>query len=442
MKNQKKKISVLGLGKLGACYAAFYASKGYPIIGLDINQNNIDLLNKGISPVKEPGLQELINNHKAFIRATSDHGRLLSDSDLTFIILPTPSKPNGLFSVDYVVQAAKDIGPHLRNKKGYHVFTLVSTVLPEDSRKYIIPAFEKNSGKKCGVDFGYVYSPSLIAIGDILKNLQEPDFLFLGAHDERSREMVASVYNDIYNNEKSVEHMTIESAELAKISLNAYVTMKITFANILGHICTNLEQADVDDITNALGKDQRVGRKYLRSGLGYGGTCFPRDNYAFAAMSKKFGVSSPMALLTHKLNDQVWQRNLSTILKSAGKDKRIGVLGISYRPKITLSDKSQALFITQGLIKKRCKVMLFEPLGHEHEAIRILGKKVDYATTLPKIFKKCDVIFISNNDQMFTEIPKIVEKISAKKTIIDPWGMFTKKHFNKNIEYISPGRKK
>ncbi len=438
----KKKLSVIGLGKLGACYAAFYASKGYSVLGYDINEANVSLLNEGLAPVNEPGLAELIKRNSERISATTELGRLIAETDLTFIILPTPSRKDGLFSVDYILSAAQAIGHHLNKKDGYHVFVLVSTVLPGNSHELIIPAFEKHSGKKHGEHFGYAYSPSLIAIGDILNNLENPDFVFLGAPEGPAREAVREIYENIYKGQKPIEQMNIESAELAKISLNSYVTMKITFANILGELCSKLPYADVDEITTTLGKDRRIGKAYLRAGLGYGGTCFPRDNFAFAAMAKKLGVETPIALATHNLNDGIWKKTLSLIRKSAAKPKDvIGILGISYKPNTTLSEESQARFITEKLVSLKHPILLYEPMGH-HDAKRVFGGKVSYAKSLKDTLKKSDVIFVSNNDKLFITIPEILKNTKTKKTIIDSWGMFTQKDFNKHVTYISPGRKK
>jgi UDPglucose 6-dehydrogenase len=357
------------------------------------------------------------------------------------MIVPTPSRDDGLFSDEYVLSVAKNIGPHLENKKDYHVFVLVSTVLPGDSRTHIIPAFEKHSGKKHGKDFGYVYSPSLVAIGDILHNLEHPDMLFLGATDEKSRDIIEEIYLDIHPT-KTSDRMQIESAEIAKISLNSFVTMKITFANTLGELCSKIPHADVDEVTRAIGKDKRIGSAYLRSGLGYGGPCFPRDNFALANMAKKRGTRLPLAvaLATHYLNHKVWKNALAAILKHLPKGDVCGVLGISYKPNTTVSEDSQARWITEGLVKRGHDVVLFEPMGHHHEAIHILKNTVRYADTLTELVKKSDVIFISNADKKFLSLPRLANATKGKKIIIDPWGMFKKKDFKKNIQYVSLGR--
>jgi len=437
----KQTISIIGLGKLGACYAAFYSSNGYKIIGYDINKLTIKLLNEGLAPVMEPGLDKLIQKNKSRITATDDLGRLVQESDITFIVLPTPSKKDGLFSMSYIISVAKNFGTYLKKKNNYHLIVLVSTVLPNNSCKQIIPVFEKYSGKKCGKDFGYIYSPSLIAIGNILQNLERPDFLFLGSSDEKSRQILSSIYNDIYKKEIPIEYMSIESAELAKISLNSYVTMKITFANIIAQLCSKLPDADSDEITNALGKDRRIGKAYLRGGLGYGGPCFPRDNFAFAAMAKRLGIKAPLAIATHNQNNEVQKNLLDEILKVSKKPRKIiGILGVAYKPNCTITEESQALFITNKLIEKKRRVILYEPVD-DREAKLILGNKVKYSRTLPDVVNKSDIIFISNFDKDFTKIPVLLKDSQSEKIIIDPWGMFTQNDFNNKITYLSYGRK-
>lgn len=319
-----ERISVIGLGKLGACYAAFYGSHGHPIYGFDIDSSRGKMLAKGhTTPFEEPKLQEYFKRAKGRFHATHSIKEAVTKSEVTFIIVPTPSKKDGLFSVDAVRAAAKEIGEALKAKKVYHVVVLVSTVLPGDSREQVIPVLERASGKKCGPDFGYVYSPSLIAIGDILHNLEKPDLLFIGAYDTRSEKVLSDIYHRIYKKEANLRPMSIESAELAKIALNSYVTMKISFANTLAAIAERLPHAHVDEITGALGSDRRIGSRYLQAGLGYGGPCFPRDNRAFGAMAKRRGVHAPLPLATDAVNDVVTERMVELLLGHAGRKPRM-----------------------------------------------------------------------------------------------------------------------
>ncbi len=435
------KLSVVGLGKLGSCYTAFYASKGHTLVGTDIDAKKVKALAVGRPPVEETRLAEYIAEHKERILATTNITEAVSLTDATFIIVPTPSKKDGSFSVDYVVEACKKIGKALQKKDTYHLVCVVSTVLPGDSREYIIPALESASGKICGVDFGYCYNPSLIAIGDVIENLEKPDFIFLGEFDKKSGDTLATIYTSVYPT-IIPERMSVESVELAKIALNSYVTMKITFANTLSMLAEQIPHANVDSITGALGKDKRIGSAYLKAGLGYGGPCFPRDNFAFANMARKRGVNTPVALATHSTNETIPERMSEVITEHAKKiqTKKIGMLGISYKPKTTLTEDSQARTIAELLVKKGYALSIFEPLGTE-EARRVFNNKATYHDSLSELVTSADILFISNKDTLFSELVLILNKTEAPKTVIDPWGMFKKEDFAEHITYRAIGRK-
>jgi UDPglucose 6-dehydrogenase len=440
-KNKKSvDISVIGLGKLGACYVAFCASRGLNVIGVDADHKKVREVRKGIAPVEEPDLQKYINKNKSRITATANVKRAIYESTATFIIVPTPSKKDGSFSLTPTLAVCNEIGKSLKKKTSYHLIVLVSTVLPGNCREDIIPTIERASGKKCGEDFGFCYSPSLIAIGDVIYNLTSPDFLFLGAYDKKSDQVLSSIYKKLYPIIHP-EHMSIESAELAKIALNSYITMKITFANTLGTICNKIPHANVDHITMALGKDKRIGSHYIKSGLGFGGPCFPRDNTAFAHMAHRRGVKTPLALATDNFNKHI-PKNVSSSLNVIGrehKSKRIGFLGVSYKPNTTLIEESQALFIAESMLGRGYSVAIFEPLGH-HEAKSYFDKKALYHDTLEKLVDWSEIIFISNKDARFRKIVSCLKNNENKKVIVDPWGMFKHDDFPSTVIYHAIGR--
>lgn len=434
-----KAISVIGLGKLGACYAAFYASHGFDIFGFDVDASRAKMLAKGHDvPFEEPRLQEYFKRAHGRVHPARSIKEAVTNSEVSFIIVPTPSKADGLFSVDFVRAAVREIGAALAAKKSYHTVVLVSTVLPGDSRERVIPVLERASGKKCGTDWGYVYSPSLIAIGDILHNLEYPDLLFVGAHNTRSAEILSNIYSRVYK-EPNLRPMSIESAELAKIALNAYVTMKISFANTLAAISERLPHAHVDEITGALGTDKRIGSAYLRAGLGYGGPCFPRDNRAFGAMAKSRGVRAHLPFATDAVNDVVTDRMVRLLLQHAGrKVAHVGFLGVSYKPRTTMTEDSQALEIARAVHARGHRLVIYEPI-HTQMAQRALGARHHYADGLDEFLQKVHVIFVSNTDPAFADLP---ERIPAERSIriIDPWGFFHGRTFPPACVYIAPGR--
>ncbi len=433
-------VSVIGLGKLGSCYAAFCANHGFAVIGTDADAKKVDAINKGLAPVEEPNLQSYIDKNKNRLRAVYDTQEAVRASNATFIIVPTPSEGTGAFSLAPAMTACTEIGKSLAKKNGYHLVVLVSTVLPEDCRSNLIPAIERASGKKCGPNFGFCYSPSLIAIGDVLHNLEHPDFLFLGAFDKKSDGMLTRIYAQLYP-KLTPEHMSIESGELAKIALNSYVTMKITFANTLGILCEHIPHADVDQITTALGKDKRIGSHYIKSGLGFGGPCFPRDNTAFAHMAARRGVHTPLARATDEFNKGMPSNIARLLVKLAKirKTKCIGFLGISYKPNTTLTEDSQAFLIAKEMVQRGYKLSIYEPLN-SREAEARFDKKARYSATLKDLLSSSDIIFISNRDEHFRTLPALLRKVSGKKIIVDPWRMFAPKEFNPAITYHAIGR--
>ncbi len=434
-------VSVIGLGKLGACLAAFYADRGCNVIGMDIDKDKVDSINRAEAPVTEPELSSMIKKNKARLLATNSIEDAILKTDITFMIMPTPSKKDGSFSVDFVLDAVKKIGTVIKNKKKYHLFVLVSTVLPEDSRSKIIPTFEKYSGKECGKDFGYCYSPSLIALGNVVANLQKPDFLFLGAFDKKAGDILDRFYKKIYGSGDKIKRMSIESAELAKISLNSYVTMKITFSNVLGEVCDKIFNADVDEVTDAIGDDKRIGSYFFRSGLGYGGPCFPRDNFAFANMAKKRGVSTPLALITHEINEAI-PGNILKIIKSISVNKKqsIGILSLAYKPNTSIVEESQSIKLAKLLVRSKYSVIAYDVLGYDY-AKPVLKDSIRYANDLLEVAKKSKVIFIANRDDEFKALPEILKNIKEGRTVVDPWGMFKEGQFDKKDKYISIGRR-
>ncbi len=438
-KQQAQRVSVVGLGKLGACYSAFYADAGFEVIGVDVNEKSVAALNAGKAPVVEPRLQEYVDKNRARLSATTDVADAVMRSDITFVIVPTPSMKGGAFSMRYVESAMTSIGTALRKKEGYHLVSVVSTVLPGDSANVIIPALERASGKTCGVDFGYTYNPSLIAIGDVLNNLEKPDFLFIGANDARSSDTLASFLAVRYPGVQP-ERMSVESVEVAKIALNSYVTMKITFANTLAQLCDQIPNADARSVTDAIGKDARIGTKYFRSGLGFGGPCFPRDNEAFAEAASRYGVDLPIAKAVHLANKALPARIVSSVHTHAKKSgvRTIGVLGVSYKPRTTMTEDSQALTIAEGLIKKKYAVTIYEPLGNS-EAKRCVPN-ASFAPSLARLVSGSEAIFVSNPDQAFKDLPTLAAKAKKLTLIYDPWNMFTQSDFPERVRYVVPGR--
>ncbi|HEV2390625.1 MAG TPA: nucleotide sugar dehydrogenase, partial [Nitrososphaerales archaeon] len=289
---------MVGLGKLGLCLAAVLANSGFDVTGVDVDRRKIDAVNRGESPIYEPGLAELITSGRKSLRATSDCDAAVAESQATFVVVPTPSSASGGFSLRYVKPAMKSVGGALSHKSAYHLVVLTSTVMPGSMDETVLPVLEQSSGKKCGPDFGLCYNPEFIALGDVVKGLRNPDLVLVGESDKDAGDSISKIHARMCENPSRIERMTFLNAEVAKIAVNAFVTMKMSFANTLAEICERLPSGDVDRITQAIGRDRRIGPTYLKGAIGYGGPCFPRDNVAFATFAKKIGVKADLARAT------------------------------------------------------------------------------------------------------------------------------------------------
>ena len=302
VKKGQMQIAVIGLGKLGAVMAAVLADRGRTVIGVDVNPDAVKAVNEGRAPVEETGLGEMIAKNRERLTATVNSEAAVTRARITFIVVPTPSEADGTFSLRYVLPAVEAIGRALRHKTDYHLAVLSSTVMPGSTGGIVRPLLEEISGKRCGRDFGLCYNPEFIALGSVVHDMCNPDMVLVGESDARSGEMLADLYRRVCENQPGIARMNFVNAELTKLAVNTFVTTKITYANLLAQVCERVPGADADVVTSALGLDSRIGVKYLKGALGYGGPCFPRDNIAFASFARSRGVEATLAEATDRVN--------------------------------------------------------------------------------------------------------------------------------------------
>ncbi len=433
------RLSVIGLGRLGAPMAAVFADRGHRVIGVDVNAEAVRAVNQGLAPVREPQLADYIGRNRERLSATSDCGQAVVDSDATFIIVPTPSESDGAFSMRYVLEAAAIIGEALRDKKGYHLVVLSSTVMPGATEGHLLPALERHSGKRCGRDFGLCYNPEFIALGSVIQDLLHPDMVLIGEHDERSGEILADFQRGICNNSPSIQRMNLVNAELTKLSVNTFVTTKISYANMLAEVCETLEGADVDVVTAALGIDSRIGRKYLKGALGYGGPCFPRDNVAFAALGRREGVAALLAEATDEVNRRQTARLAKLVSAHLPEQGTVGVLGLSYKPDTPVSEKSQGLLLAQHLVEQKLAVVVYDPEALPGAA-KVLGDRVVYAGSAEECAQQADVLVVATPWEEFKRLtPEHLKRSQGAPTVVDCWRILPRAQFEAEANYIILG---
>lgn len=420
MGSQPKSVTVVGLGKLGSPLAAVMAAKGFEVTGVDVNPRFIEAINEGQAPVEEPRLQDMIDRAEGRLKATTETADAVADSDVTFIIVPTPSKADGGFSLKYVFEACDDIADGLKRKDGYHLVVLTSTVMPGDTGGKVLGRLETKSGKTCGDDFGLCYNPEFIALGSVINDLLNPDFLLVGESDERAGKMLAGIHSTVCDNDPPVAYMNFVNAELAKLSVNTYVTTRISYANMLSQICERLPGADVDTVTTAIGLDSRIGSKHLKGALGYGGPCFPRDNIAFVNLARKIGASAILAEATDAMNSKQMDHLAETVVRHLPKGGTVGVLGLSYKPDTPVIEASASVDLVRQLVDRGMAVVVHDPMAMTR-AKALFQDKVAYAETGTACAGKADVLVIATPWKEYAALTPDDLKEGGVSTVIDCW---------------------
>ncbi len=416
-------VSVVGLGKLGASMAAAVASRGLNVIGADVSARTVDLVNQGLPPIAETGLAAMMAANRERIRATLDVEQAVLDSDLTFVVVPTPTDPRGAFSVRYAAAAFENIGRALAHKPGYHNVVLTSTVLPGATRHALLPILESFSGKKAGADFGLCYGPEFIALGSVIRDFLNPDFVLLGEIDEQAGAQLKEFYAKVLLKPAPVMCMSIENAELAKIALNSYITTKISFANMLADICEGLPGGDVDVVTRAIGLDSRVGSKYLTGAVGFGGPCFPRDNAALAFIARELGATASIPESTNTANASRSEHIIAAMQPYMKPDARVAVLGLAYKAHTPVVEQAPGLDLAQRLADKGYSVSVYDPLAMA-EAQKQLGDRVRYAQSIADCLEGADVVAITVPDPAYSTLePSDFHGKNGRVAVVDCWRM-------------------
>lgn len=420
-----QRIAVFGLGKLGACIAAALASRGFEVIGYDVDKRKTEAVRKGLAPIEEPHLQETIKEAGSRLKATDEVEEAIRQSEASFFVPSTPSLPDGSFSNHFLLPALESAAVVVReHRKKRHLFVVNSTVTPGTFDTLLKPLLEKVLGGECGKEFGLCYNPEFIALGDVIQGLLKPDFVLIGESDSSSGSCLEQVYKTLNTNSAPVERMSNINAELAKISLNCAVTMKISFVNQLSGVCSKIPNADPAVILNAIGKDRRIGPDYLKPGLGFGGPCFPRDNRLFQYIAQSVGAQDALSRATDTINEDVNRRLLETVLSLCPERGAVGVLGLAYKPFTAVTDCSPGMWLCQSLAKAGRQVYAHDYFAADNAASALNGTGTKIFTSPADILQSDSQLFVVTCPwPSYQEVFKSNADQLAKNGafILDPW---------------------
>lgn len=397
-------VTVVGLGKLGAVLAAVLADAGNRVYGVDTNTSSVDAINAGLAPVDETGLQDLFDGiEPGLLTATTNYAEAVPNSDMSMIVVPTPSGPDDKFINDYVAQAIEEVG---RNVDDWHTVVICSTIMPGSSDKFLIPILENASDRKVGHTIGYCYNPEFIALGSVIHDMQNPDLVLIGSQDDHSTADLVELTESYTFGAPVFAVLRYAEAELAKISVNSYVTMKISYANTVAEIAERIDGVSAHNVLKAVGGDSRIGNKYLNPGASFGGPCFPRDNKAFASLAHDLNVDPSLAIATDDVNRRLYSR-ISFLLRDF---HRVAVLGLSYKPETAVTEEAMGLMVARSLAGAECQVKVHDP-----QATPVLPPGVEQCKTVEDTIKNVDVVLVATPWEEYRNVD------FGTRKVIDMW---------------------
>ncbi len=383
---KKPKISVIGVGYVGLCTAVGFASKGFNVIASDSDSGKVAKIKEGTPPFHEPDLpamlKETIENGN-LICLTNQTQRAVLETDLTFVAVGTPSKPDGGIDLQFIEAVSRDIGKALREKNSYHVVMIKSTVVPGTSQETVKPILEKESGKKCGSDFGLCMNPEFLRQGSAFKDTFNADRIVIGEFDKKSGDTLESLYKEFYSvNTPPFIRTTLSTAELIKYASNSLLATKISFINTIANMCEKIQGADVKVVARAMGFDKRIGPLFIDAGLGYGGSCFPKDVKALIACSKAFGYDPELLDSVENVNKMQPLKAVQYCKEQLGslKGKNIAILGLAFKPDTDDMREARVVPIINQFLKEGANVTAYDPAAIP-VAKTVFGDKIKYASS-------------------------------------------------------------
>jgi len=401
-------VSFVGLGKLGLPLACCLAQSGNKILGVDKNEYVLDTLSRGELPFYEPGLNKIFP-HVNFLGFTDSYQRAVDETDVTIILVNTQLGDNG-YSSEFVEDVLTDLALNLRkSKKEKHTIILSSTVLPGTIKK-LIKLFEKISKRKYGEGFGFAYVPDFVKLGNVIHDFKNPEFFLIGANNMDDIVTTQSIWYEFHQNNPPKKILTLEEAEISKVALNAYIVNKITFANFLGQLCEGIDNVDVHNITKTIGIDKRISPYFFGYGTPYGGTCFPRDTSAFIKFAKDRKKVAKNLIFAEEVNEMVYK----SILEKVKGYKKVGILGISFKPDSPVVIGSPSARLIKDLLELGVTINGFDKI---EESYQNLDADINEFDDAQQCINESEVVVIMHPDKTYSGLNY------DSKSVVDYWGV-------------------
>ena len=406
-------ISIVGSGYVGLITATGLASKGHNVACIDIDKDKVDMINRAEPPFYEGQLAESLDTYvrqRANLRASSDYEELLN-SEVTFICVDTSSDSGENADFTHVKQSTKRIGEALSRKEGYHVVITKSSVVPGTTEEIIIPLLEQYSGKRVGKDFGVAVNPEFLQEGRALHCFLNSDRIIVGEYDQRSGDSVQRIYNGF---DAPILRTGIRTAEMIKFASNAFLATKISFINEIGNLCKKLG-IDVYGVAEGMGHDPRIGRSFLNAGIGFGGSCLPKDLEALLHKYEKLGGKPAILRAVYQVNRAQPLKMVEIVTRKLGelRDKKIAVLGLAFKPDTDDIRHAPAVEVIHQLLLQGAQVKAYDPKAMP-KMQETSPQGLEYGDSAKDTVEGCDCVLILTEWDEFKD-----ESIYSGKLVID-----------------------
>jgi UDPglucose 6-dehydrogenase len=434
------KISIVGLGFVGLSLTSVLSAKGNNILGIDVDKNKCQNIQKGITPFFEPELEKLLKIGLGKKLKISTDFSLIKNSDMIFVTVGTPQRANGSIELSMIKNAIKAIGRVLKNDTKNPIIFIKSTVTPGTMQENILPILEKESGKKAGKHFGLISNPEFLQESTAIRDTKFPHVIVLGGYQTKYMKKAKKFFSKIHPDIPIVitNHQT---AEMIKYANNSFLATKISFINQLSNICQNIPDANIDDVAKTIGLDPRIGRLFLNAGPGYGGSCLPKDMKALINFAEKVGINPTLLNAVEQTNKKQTQNIIYLIEKTLGslKNKQITVLGTAFKPNTDDIRDSIAIELIKKLLKKKVNITVYDPKAIKNTKI-IFGEKIKYANSISDSLKNSQCAIIMVHWKQFEKINNNSTRLMKRKFMIDCRRVLSGKKLNFEYHAIGIGK--
>jgi len=446
----KYSVSILGTGFIGLCTAATLAQKDIKVLASTHNKKKAALINDGKAPFFEAGLQEMMDdikkNSTELLQCLTDPVKAVLETDISMITQGTPMREDKSIDLSYIESTAREIGEALKKKNQYHLVVVRSTVVPGTTRNLVAKIITEVSSKTPGVDFGLCMQPEFLAEGRSIEDTLKPDRIVIGEFDEKSGAMLQEFYEYFYGDHLKncpILRMSLESAELVKYGNNCLLSTKISYANEFANFAELVPNVDITQVMKGVGFDYRINPRFLRAGVGFGGSCFHKDVNAIKAWSKSKGYTSRLLEAVLDINDDqaIHLVNIAEELVGDLKNKRITLLGLAFKPGTDDMREAASMRVVNELRKRGVKDIIgYDPKANETAKIE-LSDKIKYADSIEQALKDSECTFLITEWNHFKVLtPEDFKKYMKTPNLVDGRRLYDYEKFNSALPFRVIGR--